>query len=332
MISHTKPVIFSVLDLAMVPNGKTPADAFSNSASLALHTEKLGFKRFWLAEHHNMESVASTATVVLIGHVASKTTTIRVGSGGIMLPNHAPLIVAEQFGTLATLFPDRIDLGLGRAPGTDQLTAMALRRDLNAVNNFAGNIQELQKYFSLKNTSAPVRAIPGEGLDIPIWILGSSTDSAYVAASLGLPYAFASHFAPAQLSDAIKIYRNNFKPSEALQSPYVMACVNIIAADTDNEAAILATSFKRLFWGIITGNRQKLSAPVAIDFMDPLEEAALQQMTKYSFVGGPDKVKAEIEQFRDITGVDELMVTSPIYDHEARLYSYSILADLYLKS
>ncbi|HMI08367.1 MAG TPA: LLM class flavin-dependent oxidoreductase [Flavobacterium sp.] len=320
----------SVLDLAMVPQGKTPTDTFANSASLAQRAETLNYNRYWLAEHHNMEGIASTATAVLIGHIASQTKTIRVGSGGIMLPNHAPLVVAEQFGTLATLFPNRIDLGLGRAPGTDQLTASALRRDMGAVVDFEGNVKELQKYLSEENKTAAVRAIPGEGLNIPFWILGSSTDSAHLAASLGLPYAFASHFAPAQLFDAIAIYRRNFKPSAQLDKPYVMPCVNVIAADTDAEALKLATSFKKLFLGILTGKRQKMGPPVEpdADFMDPLEETALQQMIRFSFIGGPEKVKMEVQRFLEVTGANELMVTSPIYDHAARLHSYEILARL----
>jgi len=323
-------VTLSVLDLAMVSHGKTPADTFKNSATLARHVEKLGYKRYWLAEHHNMEGVASTATSVLIGYIASQTEHIRVGSGGIMLPNHAPLIIAEQFGTLATLYPSRIDLGLGRAPGTDQLTSQALRRDQRAAMDFPENVTELQKYLSIENKTAAVRAIPGEGLDIPIWILGSSTDSAYLAASMGLPYAFASHFAPAQLFDAIAIYKRNFKPSKVLDKPFVIACVNVIAADSDEEGTKLATSFKKLFLGIITGKREKLNAPVEPneDFMDPLEEAALQQMIRYSFIGGPEKIKMEIQRFLDVTGVDELMVTSPIYDHQARLRSYEILTSV----
>jgi len=325
-----KNLPISVLDLAMVAHGKTPADTFINSTNLAQNTEKLGYKRYWLAEHHNMEGVASTATVVLIGHIASQTKTIRVGSGGIMLPNHAPLIVAEQFGTLATLFPNRIDLGLGRAPGTDQLTASALHRDLHAAMDFPKNVKELQKYLSASNVTASVRAIPGEGLDIPIWILGSSTDSAYLAASLGLPYAFASHFAPSQLFEAIAIYRKNFQPSAQLDKPYVLTCVNVIAANTDGEAARLATSFKKLFLGIITGKRQKLAPPVDPDddFMDPMEEAALQQMIRFSFIGGKEKIAMEIQRFLDVTGADELMVTSPVYDHDARLHSYKILSEL----
>ena len=329
-MTKLKNTKISVLDLAMVPQGATPADTFSISAHLAQHVEKLGFTRYWLAEHHNMEGIASTATPVLIGHIAAATTTLRVGSGGIMLPNHAPLVVAEQFGTLATLFPERIDLGLGRAPGTDQLTAMALRRDQRAAMDFSQNVTELQKYLSTDNQSASVRAFPGEGLEIPIWILGSSTDSAYVAASMGLPYAFAAHFAPAQLFEAIRIYRKNFKPSKQLSEPYVLVCVNLIAADTDDEAAKLATSFKRLFLGIITGKREKLSPPVNPGdfYIDPLENAALEQMIKYSFTGSAQKIQRELEAFLEATEANELMFTSPIYDHKARLHSYGVLAGL----
>lgn len=323
----------SVLDLAMVPENGSPETTFANSAEVAQHTEKLGYTRYWLAEHHNMEGIASTATAVLIGHIASKTNTIRVGSGGIMLPNHTPLVVAEQFGTLATLFPGRIDLGLGRAPGTDQLTAMALRRNADTSGDFPRHVQELQQYLSENNKTSRVRAFPGEGLDIPIWILGSSTDSAYLAASLGLPYAFASHFAPALFTQAIAIYRKNFKPSEHLSEPFVMACVNVIAADTDAEAARLATSFKRLFLGILTGNRKKLSEPVDPEgLFDYTEEAALQQMIKYSFIGGREKVAKELQDFIDLSGVNEIMITSPIYDHQARLHSYEIVSELHKKT
>ncbi|MES2514329.1 MAG: LLM class flavin-dependent oxidoreductase [Bacteroidota bacterium] len=325
---HISNIPFSVLDLAMVIDGNSISESFANSIDLARHTEKFGYNRYWLAEHHNMESVASSATVVLIGHIASKTTTLRVGSGGIMLPNHAPLIVAEQFGTLETLYPNRIDMGLGRAPGTDQVTAYALRRDQKAAMEFPENIEELQTYLSSSNKNSRVRAIPGEGLNIPIWILGSSTDSAYVAAALGLPYAFASHFAPAHLHQALGIYRNNFKPSAQLNKPYTLACVGAIAADTNEEAENLATSFKKLYLGIITGKREKLKPAVkSSDFyLDPLEEQALQQMIKYSFVGNADRVKTQMQQFLDQTQVDELMITSAVYDHAARLHSYEIIS------
>lgn len=320
----------SVLDLAMVPENGSAEETFANSAIIAQHAEKWGYTRYWLAEHHNMEGIASTATAVLIGHIAAKTNTLRVGSGGIMLPNHTPLVVAEQFGTLATLFPGRIDLGLGRAPGTDQLTAMALRRNADTSSDFPLHVQELQQYLSADNVTSRVRAFPGEGLDIPIWILGSSTDSAHLAAALGLPYAFASHFAPAMLMQAIAIYRREFQPSEHLSEPFVMACVNVIAADTDTEALHLATSFKRLFLGILTGNRKKLSPPVDPEgLFDYTEEAALQQMIKYSFVGGPEKIDKELQEFIHLTNVDEIMITSPIYDHQARLHSYEIVAELH---
>lgn len=319
---------FSVLDLAMVADGRTISDTFTNCISLAQHTEKLGFQRYWLAEHHNMAGVASSATAVLIGQIAAHTKTIRMGSGGIMLPNHAPLVIAEQFGTLETFFPGRIDLGLGRAPGTDQITAQALRRDQSAAYAFPDTIRELQVYFSKANASGRVRAIPGEGLDIPIWVLGSSTDSAHVAAALGLPYAFASHFAPAQLHQALAIYHREFRPSEQLQKPYTMACVSAIAADTDEEADKLATSFKKLYLGIITGRREKLKPPVELSefYLDPMEAAALQQMILYSFVGGPEKVKNKMQAFLEATQVDELMITTAVYEHAARLRSYEILS------
>lgn len=321
-------ISFSVLDLAWVVDGKLPADAFANSFDLAQHVEKLGYKRFWLAEHHNMEGVASSATAILIGQIAARTSTLRVGSGGIMLPNHAPLIVAEQFGTLETLFPGRIDLGLGRAPGTDQLTAQALRRDQRAAMDFTENIQELQKYFSTSNKTGSVRAIPGEGLNVPIWILGSSTDSAYVAAALGLPYAFASHFAPSQLHQALAIYHQNFRPSVTLKKPYTLACVGAIAADTEKEAIKLATSFKRLYLGIITGQREKMKPAAEPNEwqISPMEEQALQQMIKYSFIGDSEKVYNQMQQFLNETQVDELMITTPVYDHAARLHSYEIIS------
>ncbi|MGV9003554.1 LLM class flavin-dependent oxidoreductase [Flavobacterium sp.] len=332
MSNKLQSINISVLDLAMVPENGSASTTFANSAVLAQHAEKWGFTRYWLAEHHNMEGIASTATAVLIGHVAAQTKTIRVGSGGIMLPNHTPLVVAEQFGTLATLFPGRIDLGLGRAPGTDQRTAMALRRNADTSTDFPLHVQELQKYLSTTNKTSSVRAFPGEGLDIPIWILGSSTDSAHLAAALGLPYAFASHFAPAMFTQAIAIYRREFKPSAHLSAPFVTACVNVIAADTNQEAARLATSFKQLFLGILTGNRRKLSQPVNPDgLFDYTEEAALGQMIKYSFIGGPNKVGKELEEFIELSGVDEVMIASAIYDPEARLHSYEIVGELHRK-
>jgi luciferase family oxidoreductase group 1 len=323
---------YSVLDLASVTEGHTPADAFGNSLSLARHVEKLGYTRYWLAEHHNMPGVASSATAVLIGYIAGGTASIRVGSGGIMLPNHSPLIVAEQFGTLTSLYPGRIDLGLGRAPGTDQVTAYAIRgENFHAQHNFPDDIRRLRHFFSAENATAKVRAIPGEGLHIPIWILGSSTDSAMLAATMGLPYAFASHFAPQYFMQAIGLYRQNFRPSAELQEPYVMACVNVVAADTDAEAERLSTSVKQLFLGVITGKRKLMQPPV--DSMDGIwstyEEEAVMQMLRYSFIGGPRKIGTELSAFLSKTGINEVMVTSHMYDHAARLRSHELLANVF---
>ncbi len=322
---------FSILDLAPITEGNTAETTFKNSLALARRVEQLGYKRYWLAEHHNMDSVASSATAVLIGYIAGGTKTIRVGSGGIMLPNHAPLIVAEQFGTLASLYPGRIDLGLGRAPGTDQLTAMALRRNrMETAQDFPNDVMALQQYFSADNKTAKVRAIPGEGLDIPIWLLGSSTDSARLAALLGLPYAFASHFAPAQFLTAIDIYRNSFRPSQYLDKPYVMACVNVIAAETTQEANYLSTSFLQLARGIITGQRKPLPPPVATmeGLWSPQEQAAVSQMMHYAFIGDRQKVSDGLTQLQNETQLDEIMVTSHIYDPAARIHSYEILKEV----
>lgn len=323
---------YSILDLATVIEGKTPADTFENSVDLAQHAEQWGFHRYWLAEHHNMISVASSATSVVIGHIANHTKTIRVGSGGIMLPNHSPLVIAEQFGTLESLFPGRIDLGLGRAPGTDQVTAMAIRGErFSGVNDFPKDILRLQRYFSAENSGSAVRAIPGEGLDIPIWILGSSTDSAHLAAAMGLPYAFASHFAPAQLLTAIRIYREEFKPSQYLDKPYILACVNVVAADTDAEAEKLVTSLYQLFKGIVTGKRKLLQPPV--DSMegiwDDYEEAQASQMLACTFVGSKETIKTDLQSFLDQTQADEIMASSHIYDHQARLRSYELMSEVF---
>lgn len=320
----------SVLDLAPITEGSTAAISFKNSLALAQRVEALGYNRYWLAEHHNMDSVASSATAVLIGHIAGGTQKIRVGSGGIMLPNHAPLVVAEQFGTLESLYPGRIDLGLGRAPGTDQLTAMALRRNrMETVDDFPNDIMALQQYFSADNKTARVRAIPGEGLDIPIWILGSSTDSARLAALFGLPYAFASHFAPTQFLTAIDLYRKSFRPSPYLDKPYVMACVNVIAADTTEEAQFLSTSFMQLARGIVTGQRKPLPPPVPS--MDGLwtehEKAAVYQLMHYAFIGDKRKVLDGLTGFQTETQLDEIMVTSHLYDPAARIHSYEILKE-----
>lgn len=325
---------YSVLDLAGVIEGHSIADTFKNSVSLAQHVEKLGYTRFWLAEHHNMISVASSATSVLIGHIAGHTNSIRVGSGGIMLPNHTPLIIAEQFGTLATLYPDRIDLGLGRAPGTDQLTAFEIRGErFHSPQHFPQDVRKLQQYLGDDNYDSKVRAIPGEGTNVPIWILGSSTESAHLAASYGLPYAFASHFAPTHFFEAIEIYRKNFRPSEVLKQPYVLSCVNVVAADTDAEAERLSTSLKMLFVGVITNKRRLLQPPV--DSMEgvwtDIEEAAVEQMLDFTFIASPEKLKEQFRSFLNHTKVDEIMITSHIYDQTARLRSYEIVAEV-LKS
>jgi len=283
-----------------------------------------------MAEHHNMENIASSATSVLLGHVAEATSTIRVGSGGIMLPNHSPLVIAEQFGTLATMYPGRIDLGLGRAPGTDQTTADAIRPDrISQVQQFPQNVKQLQRYLSAENKNSSVRAIPGEGTDIPLWILGSSTDSAFLAAELGLPYAFASHFAPQQLMPAIRIYRERFKPSKQLDKPYIMPCINVIAADTDAEADYLSTSMKQMFMGVVTGDRKPMPPPVddMSTVWSPQQRMMVQQMLAYSFIGSREKVMEELKSFLEQTRADELMIASYVYDFEQRLKSHRLIAE-----
>lgn len=330
--SDLSRISYSVLDLATIAEGQTPADTFRNSLKLAQHAERLGYTRYWFAEHHNMISVASSATAVLIGYVAGGTSHIRVGSGGIMLPNHAPLIVAEQFGTLASIYPGRIDLGLGRAPGTDQVTARAIRgENFDSVPNFPRDIKQLQTLFSSDNSSNELRAIPGEGLEIPIWILGSSLDSARLAAAMGLPYAFASHFAPAHFASAITIYMQNFQPSQYLAKPYTIACVNVVAADSDQEAEYLATSVQQFFMGVVTGKRSLLPPPV--ERMDDIwtiyEEAAVKQMLTYSFVGSKDTIRDKIIAFIGDFAVDEIMATSHIFDHQAKMKSYGLFADVF---
>jgi len=327
-----KNIPYSVLDLATVLEGHTAADTFKTSLEIAQQSERLGYRRYWFAEHHNMAGVASSATAVLIGFIAGGTKTIRVGSGGIMLPNHSPLIVAEQFGTLASLYPNRIDLGLGRAPGTDQVTAMAIRgENFNSPHHFPRDIERLQQFFSSDNRGSNVRAFPGEGLDIPIWVLGSSTDSARLAAEKGLPYAFASHFAPTYFEQAIAIYRNNFKPSAFLQEPYVMACVNVVAADTEEQAEFLSSSVKRMFLGVITGKRELLKP--AFDningYWDRMEKEAVEQMLYYSFIGSKETIKRNLEDFVEKYGVNEIMSTSHIYDQKAKLHSNKLFSELF---
>ncbi len=321
----------SILDLAPVLQDTTPADSFRNSLKLAQYAEALGYRRFWLAEHHNIVSIASAATAVLIGHIAGGTKHIRVGSGGIMLPNHSPLVIAEQFGTLASLYPGRIDLGLGRAPGTDQLTAMVLRRSTNlSAEDFPQQLKELKTYFSAENSSGKVRAIPGEGIDIPMWILGSSTDSAYLAAHFGLPYAFAAHFAPQQMQSAFNIYRQQFQPSPSLQQPYTIACVNVIAADTDDEAQYLATSAYQAFLGIVRNKRDLLQPPVSNmnEIWNQFEEAQIKQMLSASFIGSASTVEKALQTFIAKTSIDELMVNAHIFDFKAKLHSYEMVSEI----
>jgi luciferase family oxidoreductase group 1 len=330
---NTIPV--SILDLATALQGDHSAgDAFHRSLSFAQHAEKFGYQRYWFAEHHNMESIASAATALLIGYVAQGTTTLRVGSGGIMLPNHAPLIIAEQFGTLASLYPGRIDLGLGRAPGTDQATAHALRRNLNAdVDAFPNDVVELLRYLGPADQQGPVRAIPGMGTDVPVWLLGSSTFSAQLAARLGLPFAFASHFAPTHLFAALQLYRSSFRPSPYLKEPYAMACVNVIAADTDDEARYLATSAYQLVLGLIRNRRKPLAPPT--QNMDQLwsaeERAAVHQMFYYSFAGSPATLEKELSAFANNTGVDEIMASTHVYDVNAKIRSLELTASLFKK-
>ncbi|MBA2250888.1 MAG: LLM class flavin-dependent oxidoreductase [Chitinophagaceae bacterium] len=332
MSKQLSEIPVSVLDLATILEGETPSDSFAKSLAVAQHAERAGYTRYWFAEHHNMENIASSATSVLVGYIAGGTSTMRVGSGGIMLPNHAPLIIAEQFGTLASLYPGRIDLGLGRAPGTDQITSMALRRNLNgSIDTFPDDVIELINYLAPKDPAARVRAIPGEGTQVPVWLLGSSTYNAQLAAALSLPFAFASHFAPALLNDALKLYRSRFKPSQQLQEPYAMACINVIAADTDEEAQRLATSFYMLAMGIVTGKRRPLQLPV--DNMDVVwseyEKAAVMQMMQYSFVGSAQSVQKALQAFVKESGVDEVMVASYIYDNVARIRSYELIAPFF---
>ncbi|KYF78476.1 hypothetical protein BE11_30205 [Sorangium cellulosum] len=320
---------FSVLDLSPIVQGGDAAQAFRNTLDLARRAERLGYRRYWLAEHHNMGGVASAATSIVIAHVASGTTTIRVGAGGIMLPNHAPLVIAEQFGTLASLFPGRIDLGLGRAPGSDPVTARALRRTLAGdVDGFPQDVLELMGYFRPAEPDQLVRAVPGAGLDVPIWILGSSLFGAQLAAALGLPYAFASHFAPGQMMQAIALYRREFRPSEQLAQPYVMLGFNVFAADTDEEARLLWTSLLQAFVNLRRGRPGPLPPP-ADGFereLGPLERAGIEQALSCSVVGSPETVRRGLEAFIARTRADELMVTSQIFDHAARVRSFELTA------
>jgi len=335
MSKQLSEIPVSVLDLAPILQGEKPSDAFHKSLALARAAERLGYTRYWFAEHHNMENIASSATAVLIGYIAGGTSVIRVGSGGVMLPNHAPLIIAEQFGTLESLYPGRIDLGLGRAPGTDHITSMALRRNMQgSVDSFPNDVMELQNYLAPAGNAGRVRAIPGEGTQVPLWLLGSSTYSAQLAAALGLPFAFASHFAPAHLQEALKLYHENFKPSAKWQQPYAMACINVIAAETDEEAERMATSFYRLALGIIRNTRRPLQPP--IDSMEgewyEHEKAAVMQMMQYTFIGSKATVQKGLRAFLNNTGVDEIMVASYIYDNHKKIRSYELISDFFRKA
>lgn len=317
----------SVLDLAPIVEGGTAAQAFANMRDLARHVEALGYRRYWLAEHHNMPGIASAATAVLIGQVGAVTSTIRVGAGGIMLPNHAPLQVAEQFGTLESLFPGRVDLGLGRAPGTDHAATVALRRTLNSdPNEFPRDVMEVMAFLAEVQPGQSVRAVPGAGLGVPIWILGSSTFGAQVAAHLGLPFAFASHFAPAMLFEAMALYRQHFKPSAQLAAPYVMLGVNVVAADSGDEARWLASSGRQAFASLRSGRPVQLPPPSKEWTKEADEPANPLDRTRVSFVGSPATVGEGMRAFARDTGADELIVVSHIYDHQARRRSYEIAA------
>src|SRR5204863_9360048 len=317
----------SILDLAFVTEGATPSDALHRSLDLARHAEQWGYTRFWLAEHHNMTGIGSAATAVVIGYVAGGTTTIRVGAGGIMLPNHSPLVIAEQFGTLESLYPGRIDLGLGRAPGTDQRTLLALRRDLTSADRFPDDVVELQQFFEEVQPGQKVQAVPGAGLKVPLWILGSSLFGAQLAGILGLPYAFASHFAPAALIPALQMYRREFKPSKQLERSHAAAGVNVFAADTDKDARRLFTSAQQSFTRMVRGTRGRLPPPIddIETFWTPPEKEKASAMLNRSFCGSGETVRAGLARFVEETAADELIVASAIYYHGARLRSYAIV-------
>lgn len=322
---------FSILDLSPITEGSNAAESFRNTLDIAQHGERWGYNRYWMAEHHGMPGIASAATSVLIGHVAAGTKTIRVGAGGIMLPNHSPLVIAEQFGTLESLFPGRIDLGLGRAPGSDQTTARALRRNLASdADEFPRDVVELMDYFS-DEPRQHVQAVPGKGLNVPVWILGSSLFGAQLAAALGLPYAFASHFAPQQMMQAIQLYRSTFQPSEHLPKPHVMLGFNVFAADTDEQAQYLATSWQQSFVNLRSGRPSRLPPPVKgyLDQIGPQAQELLQHVLSCSAIGAADTVAIQLKAFLDKTGADELMITSNMFDHAARLRSYEITAQVH---
>ena len=322
-------VPYSVLDLVPVPEGGLPAESFRHSLDLARHAERWGYHRYWLAEHHNMPGIASAATAVLTGHLAGGTTTLRLGAGGIMLPNHSPLVIAEQFGTLSSLYPERSDLGLGRAPGSDQRTMQALRRQRSGeVDDFPADVRELMSYFG--DEVGAVQAVPGQGLHVPIWLLGSSLYSAQLAAAMGLPFGFASHFAPAMLLQALEIYRTQYRPSARWPKPHAVVCVNLIAADTDREARFLFTTLQQQFLRLYRGDAGKLPLPVQTlgDEWSPRELMAMEQTLARSLVGEPDRVRHGLKALLAETGADELMFNGPIVDHQARLRSFEIGAEL----
>ncbi len=331
MSQNIRNIAYSILDLALVSEGLTPAETLKNSLKLAQAAESYGYTRFWLAEHHNSISIASAAPQILIGYIAANTKTIRVGSGGIMLPNHPSLIIAEQFGTLGALYPNRIDLGLGRAPGTDAATANAINPSrMQATYAFPQEINKIQKYFSTDNSGAAVRANVAEGIDVPLYILGSSTDSAHLAAKKGLPYAFASHFATTHLMEALNIYYNEFQPSEYLKEPYTMAGVNVIIGETDEAAEQMLTTLIRGIVGILTGKRSYLQPPCAMtqELREVAKHPAVRQMLKYSFVGNKETVKQQTADFLSKTGVNELMAVTNIFDAEDRIKSYKAFAEI----
>ena len=320
----------SVLDLAPIPEGSDAGHALRNSADLARHAEALGYARYWMAEHHNMPGIASAATAVALAHVAAGTSRIRIGAGGVMLPNHAPLLIAEQFGTLAALHPGRVDLGLGRAPGSDQTAARAMRRNLVSDDDFQQDVLELMSYFDPAAPGQALQAVPGAGLDVPVWILGSSTYGAQLAAMLGLPYAFASHFAPAQMHAAVALYRSRFRPSARLAAPRVMLALNVFAAATDGAARLLFSSLQQAFINLRTGHPGKLPAPVEgyEAGLDPRARMMLDNALSCSVVGGPETVRKGVAAFIAATGADEVMVAAQIHDHAARLRSFEILAEV----
>ncbi|KAA5540381.1 LLM class flavin-dependent oxidoreductase [Adhaeribacter rhizoryzae] len=324
-------IAYSLLELALVPQGGTIKQTLNNSLALAKEAELLNYTRYWFAEHHNSDYIGSCAPSVLIGYVAENTHTIKVGSGGIMLPNHSPLVIAEQFGTLAHLYPNRIDLGLGRAPGTDQQTAQAIRSDfMQAAHAFPQEVAKIQNYFSLENKTSKVRASIAEGTNVPLYILGSSTDSAHLAAQKGLPYAFASHFASTYLLQALKIYHEEFQPSEFLQQPYTMAGINVFVADTDEEAERLFTTLIKMFLGVLTGAKDALQPPTEMteELQQILQHPSLQQMLKYSFIGSKQSVKTQIQAFLEQTQVNELIVVSTTYAFEDRIKSVKLFAEV----